>query len=63
MNIILMVYPLFKDYGDNLFNRITCSVINFNEMSNSDQFQYINKNRQKGLAKFLQNSWERYVVY
>ena len=40
-------------------NSITCSVINFSEMSNNDKFQYINKNHQKGLAKFLQNSWER----
>ena len=40
----LMVCPLYKDYRDNLFNSITCPVINFNEMSNNDKFQYINKN-------------------
>ena len=39
----LMVCPLYKDYRDNLFNSITCPVINFNEMSNNDKFQYINK--------------------
>ena len=36
----LMVCSLNKDCRDNLFNSITCSVINFNEMSNSDKFQY-----------------------
>ena len=55
----LMVCPLYKDYRDNLFNSITCSVISFNEMSNNDKFQYINKNHQKAFTKFLQNSWER----
>ena len=49
----LMICLLFLDYRDNLFNSITCFVINFNEMSNNDEFQYINKNHQKGLAKFL----------
>ena len=51
--IFLMICLLYIDYRDNLFNSITCFVIKFNEMSNNDEFQYINKNHQKGLAKFL----------